>query len=62
MRLGCILIAAGLLVACGQERAEAPAETPAPATTEVTSDLDSALEAEPAAPPVDDINYQALSG
>ena len=62
MRLGCILIAAGLLAACGQERAEAPAETPAPATTEVTSDLDSALEAEPAAPPVDDINYQALSG
>ena len=36
MRLGCILIAAGLLAACGQERAEAPAETPAPATTEGT--------------------------
>ena len=62
MRLGCILIAAGLLAACGQERADAPAATPAPAETKADPGLDSALEAEPAAPPVDDLDYKALSG
>lgn len=62
MRLGCILIAAGLLAACGQERADAPAATPAPAETKADPGLDSALEAEPAAPPADDLDYKALSG
>ena len=41
MRLGCILIAAGLLAACGQERADAPAATPAPAETKADPGLDS---------------------
>ena len=63
MRLGCILIAAGLLAACGQEREAAPAEAPAaaPAPTE-PSELSSALEEEPAPLPADDVDYQTLSG
>ena len=44
MRLGCILIAAGLLAACGQERVEAPAAVPAPAETGTPAELDSALQ------------------
>ena len=63
MRLGCILIAAGLLAACGQERESAPAEAPvaAPAPSE-PSELSSALEEEPAPLPADDVDYQTLSG
>lgn len=61
MRLGCILIATGMLAACGQapEPASAPPEAPAAETRPV---LDSALEAEPVAPPDHDLDYKALSG
>ncbi|MEE2920303.1 MAG: hypothetical protein VYC38_00940 [Pseudomonadota bacterium] len=62
MRLCGILVAAGLLAACGQERADEPVEAPAPLEEEAVSGLGSTLEEEPAPLPADDVDYQALSG
>ena len=62
MRLCGILVAAGLLAACGQERADEPVEAPAPLEEEAVSGLGSTLEEEPVPLPADDVDYQVLSG